>query len=116
MHITVLGTRDNIRPSASKHSRHSGIPVDDEILLDFGKAAYLEYQPRCIFVTHLHPDHAVFMQTNIRPSADVDFYVPESTKRMLGAHAIAAPVRVRSYRVIPVTDLRRPEQASVVLL
>jgi phosphoribosyl 1,2-cyclic phosphodiesterase len=111
MHITVLGTRGNIRPSAPRHSRHSGILVDDEILLDFGEAAYLEYRPRCIFITHLHPDHAVFMQADVRPAATV--YVPEATKKSPGARVISAPVRVGSHRIIPVPTIHSHRVRSV---
>jgi glyoxylase-like metal-dependent hydrolase (beta-lactamase superfamily II) len=100
MRVTILGTRGNIRPSAPKHARHSGILVDRRLLLDLGEAAYLDLEPQHIFITHLHPDHAVFMEADVTPNAEV--YVPEPTKRLPGARVISGPVRIRSYRIIPV--------------
>lgn len=103
MRITILGTRGNIEPSASRRARHSGILVDDELLLDLGETAYLRYKPRHIFITHLHSDHAVFMSADVKPKATV--YVPEPTRRLPGAQVISGPVRVRSYRVVPVPTI-----------
>ena len=50
MHITVLGTRGNVSPSAPKHARCSGILVDGLLLLDLGEATYLRYRPRHVFI------------------------------------------------------------------
>jgi hypothetical protein len=67
MRISILGTRGNIRQSAPKHARHSGILVDGRLLLDLGQVSYLDYRPQHIFITHLHSDHAVFMKEDVSP-------------------------------------------------
>lgn len=111
MHITILGTRGNVRPSAPKHSRHSGILVDRELLFDLGEAAYLDYQPRYIFITHLHVDHAIFMEADVKPDAIV--YVPEPTRRLPGASVASGPIRIRSYTVTPVPTVHSERVRSV---
>lgn len=62
MHITILGTRGEIKESAPFHSKKSGVLIDDELLLDCGEKEFLQYQPRWILLTHLHPDHAYFVR------------------------------------------------------
>jgi|SRR5881628_437274 len=111
MRVTILGTRGNIKPSAPRYARHSGILVDDQLLLDLGEAEYLAYEPRYIFITHAHSDHAVFMEADVRPNAKV--YVPEPTKRLPSARVISSPIRVRSYRVIPVPTVHSHRARSV---
>jgi len=100
MHVTILGTRGNIAKSAPKHAKHSGVLVDGELLFDLGEAAYLRYGAKHIFITHLHPDHAVFMTSPVKLDAQV--YVPEATKRCPAARVISGPVRVGSHRIIPI--------------
>ncbi|HEX8011086.1 MAG TPA: MBL fold metallo-hydrolase [Casimicrobiaceae bacterium] len=111
MRITILGTRGNVARSAPKHTRHPGILIDRRLLLDLGEVAYLRYRPSHIFVTHLHPDHAVFMTTNVRPSAKV--YVPESTSRLPDARVLSRPIRIESYRLIPVPTVHSHRARSV---
>src|SRR5438067_13821560 len=104
MRVTVLGSRGNIRPSAPGHAKHSRMLVDHALLLDLGEAAYLDYRPRHIFITHLHSDHAVFMKesaVHLMPSS-TNIYVPEPTKKLPDARVISGPVRVDGYRVVPV--------------
>ncbi|MBA3238189.1 MAG: hypothetical protein H0T62_07585 [Parachlamydiaceae bacterium] len=62
MHLKVLGTRGEIEQSAPRHRKHSGLLINDELLLDLGEKSYLKYCPRWILLTHLHPDHAYFVR------------------------------------------------------
>jgi ribonuclease BN (tRNA processing enzyme) len=62
MNIHVLGTRGYIRPSAPRHSRHSGVLIDGALLLDCGEKEFLTHKPKYILITHLHPDHAFFVK------------------------------------------------------
>jgi ribonuclease BN (tRNA processing enzyme) len=75
MKIRVLGTRGEIEPSLPYHSRHSGVLIDDSILFDLGESEFLEYSPNYIFITHLHPDHAFFV--NMKYESDIPMYAPE---------------------------------------
>src|SRR5438094_3379356 len=111
MRITILGTRGNIEPSADGYARHSGILVDREMLLDLGELAYLDYGPEHVFITHLHADHAAFLNADVRTNATV--YVPEPTKRFPGARVVSRPVRVNAYRITPIPTLHSHRTRSV---
>jgi ribonuclease BN (tRNA processing enzyme) len=68
MHLKILGTRGNVGLSAPYHSKHSGVMIDDKILLDAGEAEFLENEPDLALITHMHPDHAFFADSEIRLS------------------------------------------------
>lgn len=65
MKINVLGTRGEIKPSEPLYSKHSGILINDELLLDFGEKEFLKHKPRWILISHLHPDHAIFVKEKV---------------------------------------------------
>lgn len=99
MKIKVLGTRGKIKSSAPFHSNHSGILFDDILMLDLGEKKYLDYKPRWIFLTHLHPDHASFI---VDPyTTDIPIYAPEPSN---GPRVIVATkaVQVGHYTVTPI--------------
>lgn len=100
MRIKVLGTRGEVEPSAPYHSRHSGLLVDDTLLLDLGEREFLNPKPRSIFITHLHPDHAFFVS---EPGAiDIPVYAPEATQMASNVRIAESTVRTNSYRVLPI--------------
>jgi ribonuclease BN (tRNA processing enzyme) len=100
MRLKILGTRGDIVPSAPKYARHSGILIDGRILLDLGEAVYLRYRPRQIFISHLHPDHAAFLRTEV--VTDAEIYLPEPTRRLPTARVMFRSVQSGSYRIVPV--------------
>jgi phosphoribosyl 1,2-cyclic phosphodiesterase len=104
--IELLGTRGNVPASAPGYARHSGVLIDNRILLDLGEASYLRRRPKHIFITHLHPDHAVFLERHL--DIDAETYVPEQTRDLPGAKLMSAPIRAGTYRIAPV-----PTQHSV---
>jgi len=75
MKIKILGTRGEIKVSAPKHSNHSGILADGKIMFDVGEKKFLSLDPKYIFITHLHPDHAFFVRN--WEKFDRPFYAPE---------------------------------------
>jgi len=79
MKVTILGTRGEIPESAPYHSKHTGILVDDELLLDLGEKSFLQYNPRWILLTHFHPDHAYFMYRGKEeiPKTTATIFAPE---------------------------------------
>jgi ribonuclease BN (tRNA processing enzyme) len=85
--ITILGTRGEIEASAPYHSRHSGVLINEDLLLDLGEPEFLEYHPRWILLTHLHPDHAFFVRRHHQTTIDTPIYAPEPY------HASGATVR-----------------------
>lgn len=102
MKITVLGTRGEIEPTAPYHARHSGILIDDFLMFDLGQKEFLSYKPSYIFITHLHPDHAYFVRTNM---IDLDFqtkiFAPESFKN-LPIHVLTKKFSCGPYTIIPI--------------
>jgi ribonuclease BN (tRNA processing enzyme) len=68
--------------------------------------------PRHIFITHLHPDHAAFMAADVKPKATV--YVPEPTRRLPGAQVISGPVRVHA-GIPDLVEFFRPFTPQIVI-
>ena len=102
MKLKVLGTRGEIPSSHPKHVRHAGILIDDKILLDLGEREFLEYDPLCIFITHLHKDHAIFLTSGERITADVPVYAPETSDKLKGIRVISGSVKIEGYEIIPI--------------
>ncbi|MFO7866158.1 MAG: MBL fold metallo-hydrolase [Candidatus Aminicenantes bacterium] len=101
MKIKVLGTRGEVKPSLSYHSRHSGLLVNDSLLFDLGEEEYLKYQPRAVFITHFHPDHAFFIVERA-PDIEVPIYGPEEYRNNIKITVISGEVEMRGCRIIPV--------------
>jgi glyoxylase-like metal-dependent hydrolase (beta-lactamase superfamily II) len=99
LRIKVLGTRGEVEPSVPYHSKHSGVLVDNRLLLDLGEREYLNYRPEAVFITHLHPDHAFFITEPA--SIDVPVYAPEESDKA-GLRVIESTVQVGPYRVTPI--------------
>jgi hypothetical protein len=98
MKITILGTRGEIPKSDRCHRKHSGVLIDDAILFDLGEHAFLRHRPQAIFITHLHPDHAVFVREPVHIAAPI--YAPEPGRYQL--RVIAKPQRLGPYRIRPI--------------
>ena len=111
MRLEILGTRGNIRPSAPNYTRHSGILVDGRILLDLGEVAYLGYRPRQVFITHLHPDHAAFLRSEV--VTDAPIYLPEPTRKLPSGRVMSRPVRSGPHRIVAVPTVHSPTVRSV---
>lgn len=98
MKLKILGTRGEVKESAPRHSKHSGVLVDGQILLDLGEREYLDCRPKAVFITHLHPDHAFFVLGSSQ--TDVPLYAPEGHKNAK-IDVLSGPVSLDSYKVTP---------------
>jgi ribonuclease BN (tRNA processing enzyme) len=102
MRITILGTRGEIDQSAPYHSRHSGLLVDDTLLVDVGEREFLDRRPQAVLITHLHPDHAYFVRAGAaRPPAGVPIFAPEGYKDY-GLTVLDRPATIAGFSVQPV--------------
>jgi phosphoribosyl 1,2-cyclic phosphodiesterase len=111
MRLEILGTRGNIAVSARRHTRHAGVLVDETILIDLGERRYLLRHPRHIFITHLHPDHAVF--PTARGLHGSEIYLPERSPIVPGAKIIRRPVQIGVHRVVPVPTVHATTTRSL---
>ena len=112
MRLRILGTRGNIEVSAPGHVKHSGILIDDHLLLDVGEKEYLKYRPRWIFITHLHSDHMALEAGDIPKR--VSIYAPESSRSIPTAQIVSSsPVIVGPYTVTPVPTIHSQRVKSV---
>jgi ribonuclease BN (tRNA processing enzyme) len=109
MHIKVLGTRGEIEPSLPYHSRHSGVLVDGVLLLDLGEREFLDYRPQWVFITHLHPDHAFFINQPL--TIGTTLYAPEPAHKP-EVTKITTPVKAGRYLVTPVPTHHSKKVAS----
>jgi ribonuclease BN (tRNA processing enzyme) len=101
MRIRVLGTRGEIQTSAPRRSRHSGLLVDERLLLDLGEKEFLESGPERVFITHLHPDHAFFLR---KPGPlGVRIFAPEACASFPEVKVFPGEISFRGYaiRAIP---------------
>jgi len=101
MRIEILGTKGKHEKSAPKHSNRAGILIDDKILFDLGEKEYLEYHPEYIFLTHLHPDHAIFVEEDIG-QVDVPIYAPEKSDEEVNLNVVKEKVEINSYSITPI--------------
>ena len=104
MKIKILGTRGEIEESAPYHSKKSGVLVDNNILLDVGDERFLEYNPKYILITHLHPDHAYFVRHHEEAPMKVPLYAPEKYNNAT-IHLTNKPFSIDSYRVTPIPTI-----------
>src|SRR5688572_27510404 len=102
MQINILGTRGEIQISDPKHLMHSGVLIDEMILLDIGEKTFLKYSPKYIFITHLHSDHAFFMSRGEEIITRASVFAPERSEKLKKMKVISGTIEVEGYRIIPV--------------
>ncbi len=104
MRIQILGTRGEIESSKPYHSRHSGILIDDFIIMDLGEKDFLSYNPDYVFITHLHPDHAFFTRKSYKESVQftMPVYAPEKSPDFPDIKKIHNKKQVDSYVIQPI--------------
>ena len=101
MQIRILGTRGEIKISKPGYQKHSGILIDNKILLDIGEKEYLQYDPQIIFITHLHPDHAYFVSAREKINMHLPVYGPEKLLNQ-EIKIINKPLLMGDYKITPV--------------
>jgi ribonuclease BN (tRNA processing enzyme) len=106
MKIKVLGTRANIKLQHTLHSKHTGILCDHKVMLDLGEKEFLSENPKAIFITHLHPDHAFFIhgEEKLKPENACLIYSPQNPGKLKNLKVIKTnkAVYVDDYKIIPI--------------
>ena len=85
--------------------------MDGPILLDIGEKEYLGRRPKCIFITHLHSDHAAIEADDV-PKGTV-IYAPESSPRLPMIRIISEAVRMGAYTITPIPTVHSQRVKSV---
>jgi ribonuclease BN (tRNA processing enzyme) len=117
MNIRILGTRGEIPASAPYHSRHSGILINGDLLLDLGERAYLDYKPNWILITHLHPDHAFFVRRSERAEIDKPMYAPESYRDSgIEVKTLSSRAQIGRYDIRPIPSIHSHKVKSQAYL
>lgn len=103
MNIKILGTRGEIEPTKPYHSRHSGVLIDNKILFDIGEEKFLDYNPKYVFITHLHPDHAFFVRDNYdkKINFSMPVYGPESFNNIV-KRIKKRNIKISSYTILSI--------------
>ncbi|ELR71588.1 hypothetical protein C900_02503 [Fulvivirga imtechensis AK7] len=116
MNIKILGTRAKVKKSLSNHAKHSGVLIDNKLLLDVGEKEFLDYKPEYILFSHLHPDHAWFVETNEQLRVDIPVYAPELSRYIEKVNLLHSPITLDGYKITPIPTLHSIKVKSVGLL
>ena len=118
MNIKILGTRGEIKPSSPYHAKKSGILIDNEILLDIGEEVFLKQNPKCILLTHLHPDHAFFVRTPRRIIKDINapIYAPQSYNGNIDVKKLISTKKFDNHIITPIPTHHSLKVASQAYL
>ncbi len=102
MKIQVLGTKGEILKNSKDHAKHSGLFIDDTLLLDLGEKSYLKYNPKWVLITHLHPDHAYFVRKGHEedPVSESIIYAPEKSRK--GVRIFNKKKKLGPYTITPI--------------
>ena len=114
MKIKILGTRGEIEASLPRHSKHSGVLIDNALLMDLGEREFLQTKPKWIFTTHLHPDHAIFVQEPIK--TNIPIYAPEKYQNGIKVKVLKKEIGVGPYKIKPIPTHHSIKVKSVAYL
>lgn len=117
MKIKFLGTRGEIRESSNKIYFHSGVLIDDLILIDAGEEHFLDSWPKLILISHLHPDHAFFVRTKSEINIQAPIYAPEKSPWVRKIKIPGSSLRFQDYRIssFPVAHSTKVKSLSFII-
>ena len=101
MKIKILGTRGKIKPSAPAHENHTGILIDERLLIDVGERKYMEHNPEAVVFTHFHPDHAYFVPEQELFQPKIPLFGPEEHELIPKLNVINGKFGWEEYSITP---------------
>lgn len=102
MKLQILGTRGEIDASLPKHQKHSGVLIDQTLMLDLGEKQFVNLHPKWILITHLHPDHAYFMRRGSEEKLVTDALVFAPEEAQEGICVLTQKIQLGPYRITPI--------------
>jgi ribonuclease BN (tRNA processing enzyme) len=115
MKIRVLGTRGEIKVSDNKHIYHSGVLIDNLVMLDLGEKDFLKYHPKIVFITHLHPDHAYFARHHFK-APNLTIFAPELYGEDQRVKIINKLIKFDFYKITPIPTIHSKKVKSQAYL
>jgi len=112
MKVKILGTRGQVETSKPWHSRHSGLMVDEKLLFDVGEEEFLNYNPKAVFFTHFHPDHAYFIEDGKTVSLSVPVFGPEATELLGDVNTLSDKTEIGDYTITPIPTIHSLKMKS----
>lgn len=113
MKIEILGSRGKIKPTAPKYKNHSGILIDNTLLVDIGQREYLERNPEAIIFTHFHPDHAYFEFEKENFFPKIPTYGPEKNPLIKDLKIITQKLKIKKFTITPVPVIHAKDLKSL---
>lgn len=112
MKLLFLGSRGEIKPKVQYHINHSGILINDELLLDVGEEKFLQKHPKWILITHLHPDHAFFAKDGVVFDSKKlpQTFAPE--KKNFFIQTARKPFSLGKYQITPIPTIHSKKVKS----
>ncbi len=116
MRLTILGTRGEIEESTPYHAKKSGLLIDKTLMLDLGEKTFLDFQPKWIYITHLHPDHAYFVRKGKEefPATKAHIHAPEKQGFPIGV--VKRKQKVGSYTIFAIPTIHSKSVLSCAYL
>lgn len=112
MKIKILGTRGEIEEKKPWHTLHSGVLIDNRVLIDLGEEEYLDYDPSFVVFTHFHPDHAFFVRSKNELKKEIEAYGPEKPDEMESVTKVTGPFSREGYKFTPIPTIHSVKVTS----
>lgn len=72
----------------------------DDLLFDLGERSYLDRRPRAVFLTHLHADHAFFVEKDA--AIDIPMFGPQARGPPSKVTQARSTVELDGFRITPI--------------
>jgi len=102
--VKVLGSRGLIDEKDRLIRRHSGLLIDERILVDCGEKEFLGTKPDVCFLTHAHPDHWFPVKEKVE-KVPLSVYCSGRTAQLLNTEI----EQIRVFKRLSISRIRSPD-------